>query len=100
MLFIRSILGGFADFAPYKEQTMDIWTLGEAVRKARQEMGLTQKDLATRAEVSRGRVEGLENERLGDIGLMTLVKILEILQLDLALTTLNRQRPTLDDLQR
>lgn len=79
---------------------MDIWTLGEAVRKARKELGLTQKELADRAEVSRGRVEGLENERLADIGLMTLLKILEILQLDLALTTLNRQRPTLDDLQR
>lgn len=79
---------------------MDIWTLGEAVRKARKELGLTQKELAARAEVSRGRVEGLENERLGDIGLMTVLKILEILQLDLALTTLNRQRPTLDDLQR
>jgi transcriptional regulator with XRE-family HTH domain len=79
---------------------MDIWTLGEAVRKARKKLGLTQKELADRAEVSRGRVEGLENERLGDIGLRTLLKILEILQLDLALTTLNRQRPTQDDLQR
>lgn len=79
---------------------MDIWILGEAVRKARKELGLTQQQVADRAEVSRGRVEGLENERLGDIGLMTVLKILEILQLDLALTTLNNQRPTLDDLQR
>lgn len=78
---------------------MDIWDLGEAVREARRAMGLTQQQLADRAGVARGRVEGLENERLADIGLSTLSKILEVLQLDLRLTTLNDSRPTLDDLQ-
>lgn len=49
---------------------MDIWELGAAVRKARKEMGLTQQELATRAEVSRGRIDGIENERLADIVLI------------------------------
>jgi transcriptional regulator with XRE-family HTH domain len=78
---------------------VDIWDLGEAVRKARKEMGLTQQELADRAGVARGRVDGLENERLADIGLVTLSKILEVLQLDLRLTVRNDNRPTLDDLQ-
>lgn len=78
---------------------MDIWTLGAAVRASRKEKGLTQKQLADRAGVARNRVEGLENERLADIGLSTLLRILEVLQLDLRLTELNRNRPTLDDLQ-
>jgi transcriptional regulator with XRE-family HTH domain len=78
---------------------MDIWDLSGAVRKARKEMGLTQQQLADRAGVARGRVDGLENERLADIGLMTLSKILEVLDLDLRLTVLNDNRPTLDDLQ-
>lgn len=78
---------------------MDIWDLGAAVRTARRQRGLTQQQLADRAGVARNRVEGLENERLADIGLSTLSRILEVLRLDLRLTELNANRPTLDDLQ-
>jgi len=78
---------------------MDIWDLGQAVRKTRKAMGLTQQELANRAGVARGRIDGLENERLADIGFVTLSKILEALDMDIRLTTFNGNRPTLDDLQ-
>lgn len=45
-------------------------------------------------------MDGLENQRLADVGLKTALKILEILELEFAITTLGRRRPTLDELQR
>lgn len=78
---------------------IDLTTIGAAVRKRRRELGLSQQELADRANVARSRVAPLENDRLPDIGFNTLMKILGALELDLRITTLNRQRPTLDDLR-
>jgi transcriptional regulator with XRE-family HTH domain len=77
----------------------DLSTIGEAVRKRRKELGLSQQELAQLANVARNRIAPLENDRLPEIGFRTLTKILHALGLDLRVTTLNRQRPTLDDLR-
>lgn len=78
---------------------IDLGTIGEAVRKRRKELGLSQQELADLAKVARNRIAPLETERLPEIGFRTLTKILHALGLDLRITTLNRQRPTLDDLR-
>jgi transcriptional regulator with XRE-family HTH domain len=73
--------------------------LGAEVRDARRARGLTQLDLATRAGVSRPTIDRLENGRAADIGYRPLLRILNAVGLDLRLTTLNRGRPTLEDLE-
>lgn len=78
---------------------IDLSTVGEAVRRRRKELGLSQQELAELANVARNRIAPLENDRLPEIGFRTLTKILHALGLDLRVTTLNRQRPTLDDLR-
>jgi transcriptional regulator with XRE-family HTH domain len=78
---------------------IDLSAIGEAVRKRRKELGLSQQELAELANVARNRIAPLENDRLPEIGFRTLTKILHALGLDLRVTTLNRQRPTLDDLR-
>lgn len=77
---------------------MDLQEIGEQVRTARKAKRLTQTDVAERARISRNRLVALENGSLTDIGYNTLKPILEILGLDLRMTTLNAGRPTLDDL--
>jgi transcriptional regulator with XRE-family HTH domain len=78
---------------------IDLSTIGARVRERRKELGLTQQQLADRAQVARNRIAPLETDRLPEIGFTTLLKILHALGLDLRITTLNRQRPTLEDLR-
>jgi transcriptional regulator with XRE-family HTH domain len=78
---------------------IELVAIGGAVRKRRLELGLSQRELAALANVARNRIAPLENARLPEIGFATLTKILHALGLDLRITTLNRQRPTLDDLR-
>jgi transcriptional regulator with XRE-family HTH domain len=78
---------------------IDLASIGQAVRQRRRDLGLTQQQLAERAKVARNRIAPLETDRLPDIGFNTLIKILRALELDLRLTTLNRRRPTLEDLR-
>jgi transcriptional regulator with XRE-family HTH domain len=70
----------------------------EAVAKQRKLLGLTQQDLARRAAVSRLLIARLETGRLPEIGVKKLVRILNAVGLDLRVTSLNQQRPTLEDL--
>ncbi|MGH7776905.1 MAG: helix-turn-helix transcriptional regulator [Candidatus Dormibacterales bacterium] len=60
--------------------------LGEAIRLARREQGLTQIALAERANVARGAVQKLEEGR-GTVNLQTVLKILRTLSLDLRVTS-------------
>ena len=57
-----------------------------------------REQLATRARVSRARIEALENLRAPDIGFKNLLRIMNALGLDFRITTLNQRRPTLEDL--
>ena len=78
---------------------MDLFDIGAEVKLARKAAGFTQTQLAERAGVARNRIDGLENNRLPEIGFKTLTKILRAVGLDVRVTTFNAGRPTLDDLQ-
>jgi transcriptional regulator with XRE-family HTH domain len=77
---------------------MDLTTLGEAIKTARKGLGMTQTDLANHALVSRPTIARLETGRATDLGYRSLLRILNQVGLDLRLTTVNRGRPTLDDI--
>jgi transcriptional regulator with XRE-family HTH domain len=76
----------------------DLIDLGELVKKTRRAQKLSQGDLVLRSNVSRARLEALENGRISDIGFKNLMRILNSLGLDLRVTQLNDSRPTLEDL--
>lgn len=78
---------------------MDLIEVGQKVKKYRKGKKLTQMDLARAARVSRARLEALENGRIGEIGVRTLMRILNACNLDLRLTEQNLDRPTLEDLR-
>src|SRR5215472_12191281 len=59
--------------------------LGETVRRARHEQGLTQIALAERANVARGVVQKLESGR-GTVTLPTVLKVMQTLSLDLVVS--------------
>jgi transcriptional regulator with XRE-family HTH domain len=77
---------------------MDLVELGGRIKAARKTKGWSQTQLAQASDVSRARLEALENARLAEIGFKHLLRILNALDLDLRLTQLNRGRPTLEDL--
>ena len=78
---------------------IDLAHIGQIVRQSRREKRLSQGQLATLSGVSRARIAALETKRIGDITFGNLLRILHALDLDLRVTALNRQRPTLDDLR-
>ena len=77
---------------------VDLTELGERIKQARKHLKLTREQLATKARVSRARIEALENLRAPDIGFKNLLRIMNALGLDFRITTLNQRRPTLEDL--
>ena len=72
--------------------------VAKAIADQRKQQGLTQHELAQRAGVSRLLVARLETGRLPEIGAKKLIRILNAAGLDLRLTSLNKRRPTLEDL--
>lgn len=72
--------------------------LGERIAAKRQELALTQAQLATRASVSRATLDALENGRKGELGFSKVIKILSALGMELKLQEAGSHRPTLDDL--
>ena len=77
---------------------VDLTELGERIKQARKHLKLTREQLATKARVSRARIEALENLRAPDIGFKNLLRIMNALGLDFRITALNQRRPTLEDL--
>ena len=78
---------------------MDLLDLGPAIRDARKDKGMTQVRLAELAGTGRSRLDALGNGRQADMGVRTLLKVLNAVGLDLRLTTLNNRRPTLEDIE-
>ena len=76
----------------------DLDEIAKQVRRRRKELGLTQHQLAAQAGVSRALIAELETERLPELGFKKLVRIMHAVGLDLRVTSLNRQRPTFEDL--
>jgi transcriptional regulator with XRE-family HTH domain len=56
--------------------SMDITRIGNLVRIERQRRGLTQATLAQMSNVSKGRIEAIENGRCLDMGLNTVNSVL------------------------
>jgi len=72
--------------------------IGSEIKRARKRAGLSQSALALRSGLSRARIEALENNRIPDIGFKNLLRVMNAVGLDLRMTALNQQRPTLEDL--
>lgn len=77
---------------------MDLNALGDRIKTQRRVLGLTQDALAAKANVSRPTIARLETGRATDLGYRPLLRILNAVGLDLRLSTLNRGRPTLEDI--
>jgi transcriptional regulator with XRE-family HTH domain len=72
--------------------------LGKLVKQARRAQNLSQAELVQRSSVSRARIDALENGRISEIGFKNLMRVMNTLGLDLRVTQLNNDRPTLEDL--
>jgi transcriptional regulator with XRE-family HTH domain len=77
---------------------MKLIEVGKLVRQARHAQKLSQSELVRRSAVSRARIDALENGRISEIGFKNLVRVMNTLGLDLRVTQLNNDRPTLEDL--
>jgi Predicted transcriptional regulators len=79
---------------------LDLVELGETVRAARLERGMTATELAARSGLSRQRLHAFEKGTGPEIGVIRLQRILNVVGLDLRLGTLTtNNRPTLEDLR-
>jgi transcriptional regulator with XRE-family HTH domain len=78
---------------------LDLQTLGPEIVRLRREKRMTQAELAKRARISRSTVAALEAGALRELGYNKIAAILAVLGADLALTTANQGRPTLEDLR-
>lgn len=78
---------------------IDMDHIAQAVRKGRKQKRLSQTDLAHLAGVSRPLLTNLETGKLAELGVTKLLRILNVLGLDLRITELNFNRPTLEELQ-
>jgi len=76
----------------------DLTDIAERVREERKRLRLSQKKLASQAGVSRALLAALEADRLPELGIKKLLRILRAVGLDLRVTALNLQRPTFEDL--
>jgi len=78
---------------------IDLHDIAKAIVIQRKGQRLTQHQLAAQARVSRDLIAKLETGRLPELGVKKLLRILNAVGLDLRVTTLNLNRPTLEDLQ-
>jgi transcriptional regulator with XRE-family HTH domain len=78
---------------------MDLFDIGERVRKERKLRKLTQEELGDLAGVSRVRINHLETGAALEMGIGNVLNVLNALNLDLKMTDFNQGRPTLDDLR-
>ncbi len=76
----------------------DLQDIAITISQHRKMLGLTQQQLAEKAGVSRPLIANLETGRLPELGTKKLLRILHALDLDLRITTLNKGRPTLEDI--
>jgi transcriptional regulator with XRE-family HTH domain len=72
--------------------------IGSRIASKRKTLGLSQKELAGRAHISRSTLDALENGRTGELGFSKITRLLGILGLELKLQDASSGRPTLDDL--
>jgi transcriptional regulator with XRE-family HTH domain len=78
---------------------LDITTIGILIARHRNDLRLTQTDLAARARIGRSTLDALENGRIAELGFGKISRVLAALGLTLKITDSNNGRPTLDDLR-
>jgi transcriptional regulator with XRE-family HTH domain len=78
---------------------LDITTIGTLIARHRNDLWLTQTDLAARARIGRSTLDALENGRIAELGFGKINRVLAALGLTLKITDSNNGRPTLDDLR-
>jgi transcriptional regulator with XRE-family HTH domain len=78
---------------------LDITTIGTLIARHRNDLRLTQTDLAARARIGRSTLDALENGRIAELGFGKISRVLAALGLTLKITDSNNGRPTLDDLR-
>ena len=78
---------------------MDIFDIGEEVKRRRKERGMTQAQLAEAAGLSRGRIVDLENGNLFEMRFGRLVSVLNALDLDFRVGEHNSGRPVFEELR-
>lgn len=72
--------------------------IGQQITATRERELLTKVQLAKSARLSRATVDALENGRAKDIGVSRLIRLLNVLGLELVVRPKKQQRPTLEDL--
>lgn len=78
---------------------MDAEELGQAVKQARRERGLTQAQLAGMTNVSRYSIMQLESNTYSDLGIRKVWEVLAHLGLTLSVEKVRPMRPTLEEVQ-
>lgn len=73
--------------------------IAASIRSHRRQLGLTQQELAERSGVGRTRIADLENGRVPEMGVRTLLRLLTPLGLTLEVVQARPRRPTLDELR-
>jgi len=76
---------------------MKFWELGPSIRARRKQSGLTQAELARRADISRVTLSKLENGRLSGISVTVILSVLDNLGLEIAFVE-SSPLPTLEEL--
>lgn len=73
-------------------------SIGSQIREARKSRRLSQKELASAVGMSRTTIGQIENGTVQEIGVRKLIRILEVLRLELRVRHAG-QPPTLDELR-
>lgn len=72
-------------------------SIGQIIRNARREKGLSQQQLADHHRMSRNTISGIENDSIPEVGIRKVEAILNTLGYTLTVRRLSG-RPTLDEL--
>lgn len=77
---------------------LNLLTVGARIAARRKELGLSQRNLAQKAQIGRSTLDALENGRIGELGYSRIQRLLTALGLELRLQEAGGQRPSLEDL--
>jgi transcriptional regulator with XRE-family HTH domain len=79
---------------------MDLFEIGALVRARREEMGLTQSDLAERSGMSRVRISHLESGRAYDMSFGKVTALLDACGMSLRVADTREARPVFEEIRR
>jgi transcriptional regulator with XRE-family HTH domain len=77
---------------------MDLSEIGAKLRQERKKLNLTQAQVADHAGLSRATLTNIETGKIDEVGIRKVIRVAEVLGLDLELVPASKTPPTLDDL--